>query len=315
MDHLTETKPISVTIGIPAYNESKNISNLVKAVFMQKTRSCRIERVIVLCDGCTDETINIVTNLMKNYERLSIVKGQRRLGKAERLRQLFIKNESELVISFDGDILPANDMVIEEMVREFKNSRVVFVCGNKRPATPENIFERLVNLWEDIWYAARKDVSGGDNIYNVCGCAMALRRSFAKKVRFIKGVAAEQAGFYLLTVKMGLVYHFAPKAIVYFRSPNNAHDYFLRTKRSSNPRKVLARYFGEWVYKEFPKIPLSNKIRAVAPYIISDPVTLTLAMLLQVRVALLPEREKLFEKKGYWTPVASTKRAITGLSG
>ena len=53
---------ITLSIGIPAYNEQANIRNLLDSIFMQKRDRFEISEVIVLSDASSDQTNNIVKN-------------------------------------------------------------------------------------------------------------------------------------------------------------------------------------------------------------------------------------------------------------
>ena len=53
-------KKLTVTIGIPAYNEEKNIGRLLRALLRQKTNGLSIKKIIVISDASTDKTSQIV---------------------------------------------------------------------------------------------------------------------------------------------------------------------------------------------------------------------------------------------------------------
>jgi glycosyltransferase involved in cell wall biosynthesis len=52
----------TLTIGISAHNEEKNISSLLESIFAQKQRNYVLENIYVVCDGCTDNTESVVRN-------------------------------------------------------------------------------------------------------------------------------------------------------------------------------------------------------------------------------------------------------------
>jgi glycosyltransferase involved in cell wall biosynthesis len=58
---------LTVTIGIPAYNEEKSISNLLDSIIEQTQKDYVLEKVIVACDGCTDKTSEVVSEYVKKY--------------------------------------------------------------------------------------------------------------------------------------------------------------------------------------------------------------------------------------------------------
>ena len=61
-------KQLRVTIGIPAYNEENNIIPLLTSLVNQKTSQVVVEKIIVMSDGSSDNTVGSV-KLLKNKKR------------------------------------------------------------------------------------------------------------------------------------------------------------------------------------------------------------------------------------------------------
>ena len=56
-----------VTVGVPCYNESKNILKCLDSITSQSDIFKGIE-VLIVDDGSTDDTVNIIENYKKRYE-------------------------------------------------------------------------------------------------------------------------------------------------------------------------------------------------------------------------------------------------------
>ena len=50
-------KKLTVTIGIPAYNEEANVRNLLVSLLAQKETNFKLQEIIVVSDGSTDKTV------------------------------------------------------------------------------------------------------------------------------------------------------------------------------------------------------------------------------------------------------------------
>src|SRR5258708_3629060 len=98
-------KKLTVTIGIPAFNEEKNIVNLLKSIAKQKGNLFIIKKIIILCDNCTDKTADKAFEFAKNYKNIHIILDNERKGKVARLNQLYTLNKSDVLITFDADIV------------------------------------------------------------------------------------------------------------------------------------------------------------------------------------------------------------------
>lgn len=65
---------IDVSIGIPAYNEERNIGRLLTAILNQKTQSVNISQIVVVSSGSTDKTDFIVESFSKEDDRVVLIK-------------------------------------------------------------------------------------------------------------------------------------------------------------------------------------------------------------------------------------------------
>src|SRR3990167_2835632 len=95
----------TVTIGIQAYNEEANIGNMLKSVLKQREESFVLERILIVLDGCTDNTFRIVKAIAKKDRRIKVMHDGKRTGKATRLNQILTKNNSDFVFFIDADIV------------------------------------------------------------------------------------------------------------------------------------------------------------------------------------------------------------------
>lgn len=48
-------KKLSVSVGIPAYNEEQNIASLIFGILKQKVNNITLKEIIVISDGSTDK--------------------------------------------------------------------------------------------------------------------------------------------------------------------------------------------------------------------------------------------------------------------
>jgi len=300
---------MTVTIGIPAHNEEANIANLLNNLLVQTGSSFTLEKIIVFCDGCTDKTADIVSEFTLRDNRVFLVNDGRRLGKLNRLTQLFTQNTSQLVFIFDADVLPADSHVLEQMAQPFIQPRVGLVGGNSRPVRSATLFGQLLNAWSEAWYQVRAVFKNGNNVYNSRGCALAIRSGLAKKIRFPEGIYSDSQYIYFCILSLGKDFIWAKKTVVWYRKPDNLKDYLIQIQRSTPDKMKIIHIFGNQVTAEY-NIPRKAKITGLIKTFLNHPLTTVLGALLNLFLVRLEGRQKYSLANSAWITSPSTKKAI-----
>ncbi len=303
-------KKVTVSVGIPVYNEVDNINYLLESIIRQKHTSYILEKIIVVCDGSTDGTDRKVKEKSKKNPAIVLVNDGKRKGKIARLEQLYNINESDIITIFDGDVLLANKQVLDNIVKNFKDKNVSFVGANSRPSAAEKIIEKVINTWSECWYETRRNYKNGENIFNVLSCSIALRKSFAKKISFPKGIISDGQIVYLSVVRDGFNFRFAKDALVLFRSEDNLKDYMLRLSRFNNDRKIQLANFGKWIDFEY-KVPFNKKINGIFTVFRKKPILTILAIIFHYMTLYLSKNNKnKIKNTNSWEIISSTKKPI-----
>ena len=301
-------KQISVAIGIPAHNEEGTIGPLLSQILLQKIGSgFMLERVVVVCDGCTDNTEKVVKEYSQRDKRISSFNDGRRRGLSKRLTQLFQSTKQEILITLDADTYLASDRTLHELLQPFQDPIVALVGGNDTPAPPTNLIQRIGAAWVEAWYEMRHTIRQGDTVHNHKGCVSAGRTSFLRTVSIPSSVHSSDDFVYFSAKKRQVHFRFAEKAVVYYTIPNNMKEYFIQSIRFLDLKKEIISYFGDWVLEHY-RVPVRNKIIGLAKVLLRHPVNLTLALTLQVYMRL--RRNKFAEKyRGVsWTVIQSSKK-------
>lgn len=298
----------TVTIGIPAYNEANTITLLLDSLLQQKGRFL-LKKIIILSDGSTDETDEKVRSYTALYPHIALLSDGRRLGKAQRLNQLYTMNTNEFLIVFDGDVVLFDEMVIEKLLRKFINEHVVMVGGNVIPAEQTTLTEKLISTWQELWYEIQKDIHFGHTIHNVYGRIIALRREFAASIRFPEGTISEPQYLYFTVRQRGLKFMFAKDASVFYSLPTTIADYAKQYNRHIGEMQKNAKTFGEWIYLDAP-VKRKYKVSGLFRMLIRKPVSTFLAIGFHLWFVKTSDKKPAIEKPGIWEVVPSTKRRM-----
>ncbi|HYV33604.1 MAG TPA: glycosyltransferase family 2 protein, partial [Candidatus Limnocylindria bacterium] len=142
----------TIFIGIPAYNEAQNILKLLESIMAQKQDAFEVTEIIVICDGCTDNTADLVRNFTQKHLKIKLVDERQRLGQAQRLNQLYKMASQDIFITFDADIILADTGVITKLVEGFNEPKVGLVGGNNIAFAQKNWVEKMAAVWDELWY-------------------------------------------------------------------------------------------------------------------------------------------------------------------
>jgi cellulose synthase/poly-beta-1,6-N-acetylglucosamine synthase-like glycosyltransferase len=306
---ICDVKKMTVTVGIPAYNEGANILNILKAVSEQIGDSYTLQKVILMCDGCSDNTVSSAKKFAKEFKKLQIIDNKTRKGKVTRLNQLYRLNKSDILINFDGDIMLGSIKTIEEIVKIFQNEpKTVMVTCHQIPLKTDTFMGKMIYAGYEFWDRTRLSVKDCDNIQNHYGAASAYRGSYIKNIQIPKDVTDERGYLYLVAKRAG-DFRYTFNALIYYRPVSTFKDFVKMGERSfGKNRDQLVKYFGEGVYNEY-YIPRKYKIKSVLICLLKNPIYTCGGIFLNIYSRWAKQKDKLYDK-GTWEIAKSTKAAI-----
>src|SRR3989344_2309315 len=92
-----------ISVVLPAYNEKENITAAVAAANSYLKKRFKHYEIIVVSDGGTDGTLEIVKNLQSQNKNLVLVNHGKNLGYGAALRSGFATARGKLVFYTDSD--------------------------------------------------------------------------------------------------------------------------------------------------------------------------------------------------------------------
>lgn len=191
-------KKVSVTVGIPAYNEEGNIENLLNSLLSQRKTRYLLNEIVVYSDGSTDRTVERVRKMQKKAAKIRLVEGRKRRGKFYRVNQMFRNCDSELLVILDADIGLVGKGFIDSLVKVFKTDEgAMMVAADQKLLRPKNFVGRMIYGSYFLWDQIRLSVPKQDHVQNFYGAATAFRSSFAKKIQIPERISEERLYLYL----------------------------------------------------------------------------------------------------------------------
>lgn len=264
-------KKLTLTIGIPAYNEEGNIGTLIRSLLNQNCSKFILERILIVSDASTDRTDAIVkefknkkVNLVRNYKRKGVVYSQ----------NIILGNvKSDILVLINADVTIRDSKCINKLVEPFLDSPDIGIVGAKViPLPAENWFSAILNHSHTIKQYIYENLDKDKNTIYLChGRARAFSKKCYKNFRFLPFLA-EDAYSYLRIQELNLKFVFEPRAKVFFKSPANLKDHLGQSVRFIESKKQIEEDFIKREEIDHFKIPLTLYMRGALKGFFSHPV-------------------------------------------
>jgi len=251
---------MNVTVGIMAYNEEKNIGRLLDAITNQKTKVARIKKIIVVSDGSTDNTNDIVKEKARKNKKIKLIVQKRRKGKSATINN-FLRNvsqKSDVIILESADTLPKEKNTYEELCKPLLNQNAGLVAAHTIPANPRSGFMGFVTRLN--WKIHHELL-----LIKPKGCELIAFRNGVKK---IPKTTVDEDYIAALIEKKGLETKYLPNVIFYNKGPETIAEFLSQARRNYSGHLELKSMTGYkvstiyhlWILKAlFKNIKLNSK--------------------------------------------------------
>ncbi len=147
---------MDLSIVIPLYNEDESLPHLMEWIERVMLANKYSYEVIMVDDGSTDSSWNVVQNLRSKNEAIKGIKFQRNYGKSAALNEAFKAAQGEVIITMDADMQDSPDEIpaLRNMILE-ENYDIVSGWKKKRY---DNTFTK--NIPSKLFNAAARRSSG-----------------------------------------------------------------------------------------------------------------------------------------------------------
>lgn len=297
----------TLTVGISAFNEEQTIGTLLNAIEMQTGETYKLEKVMIVLDGSTDNTRQEV--MARKDKDIMLVEHTEQKGKATRLSELYKMNTSDILLILDADIFIKDQRFIEKLVSGFTSEHVAIVSSNNQPVRPNTFIGKVWYANEQSWYETRRLVPQGNHLYNNSGCAVALEKNFAKSIIMPQEAIADQQFVYLSAMKQGKQFVFKEHAVSYYLPPSTLEDIKKQYARSLGEETFLSNYFDA-SFDSYFQIKKKYKIKGFINALKKDPFYTIVSRIFLKILPLLGIKNDPANKKGLWKRTNSTKLAI-----
>jgi len=219
------TKPYSLSIVIPCYNEEKNIGETIENLLNSNYKG--LKKVIAVDDCSTDNSFKILKALEKKYKRLIVVQTPKNTGCAAGSKNYGVKfAKTELIGFIDGDSFPQKD-AIGRMIGFFDNKKIAAVTSFILVKNRINRLTRLQSIEYQIIAFTRRLLGFIEAIYVTPGPLAVYRKSYFDKIGgFDEKNLTEDIEITWHFVSQGYKVAMSPESKVYTVAPTKINAWF-----------------------------------------------------------------------------------------
>ncbi len=300
------TKQITLTIGIPAYNEEQNIAVLAQTLLKQDYSNIHLDKILVISDGSTDKTVEMLKRI--GSKKITIIDRKERKGAMNTQNEIISLANSNILIMLDADVLPFGTNFMQEIIKPISEDRKVGLVGAAIESIPgRSFFEKIISDSHEFKKSVYQKYNAGDNVYMCHGRARAFSRDFYKKLIWAEE-GPEDAFSYLACKGMGFKFKFAPNAIVKFRSPTKFSDHAKQSMRFEQGKRNIQKYFDKKVVEREYQIPPRYIASDLSMYLLKKPITGMAFLAIKFYILYLSSRKQV--DLSTWDIATSSKKLL-----
>jgi glycosyltransferase involved in cell wall biosynthesis len=250
-----------ITIGIPCFNEEKNITNLLCSLVQHIAEDFIISEVII-SDDSYDKTPQLVDAFVGNNKNnncplnIKLIHHSQRRGAGAAWNEIFEKSSGDIIVLYDADVIIDKNCT-QQLVSSIKGN--VGLCAANPMPVPIRGMAGKASIFTSNWLRSiRKRVLSQ---YTVMGRALSLRSDFAKKISIPQDIIAIDLYLQCKALEHGLDIAYNDNAVVYFRPANTMSDFTLQVMRASKGHKQIWDYVSRFRIDLSPEISMIETIR------------------------------------------------------
>ncbi|MFC6259619.1 glycosyltransferase family 2 protein [Levilactobacillus fujinensis] len=228
------SKQPMITIMIPAHNEEVMIEETITYLFEELNYDNY--EVLVMNDGSTDKTGEIITRLQEKYPRLRTVEILKNKGKAHAFNIGMYFAKGEYILSNDADTIPEPDALMKYMnffMRD-RDMNTSAVTANMDVQNRSTLLgkSQTVEFSSIVGVIKRSQTAINDSMYAYSGANTLYKKDFLIDVGgFRQNRATEDISIAWDHQMLGAVPRFAPNVIFHMNVPETIKDLYHQRKR------------------------------------------------------------------------------------
>jgi len=288
----------TVSIGVCAYNEERNIRACLDSIMQQRGVRYPIQEVLVVSSGSTDGTDEIVRQFEMRDQRLRLLRQERREGKNSAINELLRQAKGDILVLVNADNR-LDEGSLEHLLEPFEDESVGVSGGHP---VPVNDITTAIGFAVHMLWDMHHRIS---LVHPKIGELIAFRR-LDKPLPTTSG--SDEDLIRIEQEKRGLRSVYVAEAVVFNKGPTTVADFWRQRTRIN----IGERYLKRWLGYQVPTWNRRRLFEAMLGYFADNaghPFKLAFAVALEALARLYSSLYVALDKgdQAIWQQVSSTK--------
>lgn len=225
---------LSVSVGVCAYNEERNIARSLASVSSQLLRDHELKEIVVVSSSSTDSTDDIVREYALRDSRVRLIVQSRREGKYSAVNLFMSEARGDILVLVNADN-QLTEGALSSLLEPFRDERVGIVGGHPVPTNPSTTVPGFTvrMIWEMHHRLSLISPKTGELI--------AFRNL---GIRIPKGTNTDEDWIRMEVERRGYRTAYAPDAVVLNRGPGTIRELMAQRTRVNIGEKYMKKRFG-----------------------------------------------------------------------
>lgn len=292
----------TVTIGIPVYNEQRNIGSLIQSLLAQHRKNFIMKTIVISSDGSTDKTVSIIKKFRNPLVKLIVNK--HRKGIARGLNQINSLAKSDILVMLNGDIVVRDpDFVSKLITPVYKNQADLVSCAVKE-IRRAGLIEKILSVGATYRTNVFRNFKNGNNMYTCHGQARAFSKRMYSSIRYPVSYGDDMYS-YFYAKQNGFRYSYVKNTSVYYYVPATIADHKKQSVRYMLSIRLMETLFGQEFIREHHAWPRSLFFTQGVQMLIQHPLETVSYPFIYVLMWI--QSKFSFSVSDTWDPAESTK--------
>ncbi len=254
---LNKKEKITVTVGIPTYNEEANIKRLLAAIVKQKGGVSEIKKIVIVDDGSRDNTLKIIAGFKDS--RICVIRRKGRYGQTSAQNEIFIKAKTDCVLILEADTCPVEQHYVDYMAQPLVDDKTIgLIQGNMKTYPATTYLGYILNTQFAIFTRfVINNKQFKTPITSGRGGRM-FSKAVYTKLRWPKNIPEDDYAA-VWCLHNGFSSVFVRKAHCYYKRPQLIADYLKERQKIKNVESTVKSHFPPETINKYFQVPLSTR--------------------------------------------------------